>query len=172
MRVRNRVWIAGWIVVTAIACQNTTQPQRPTFQGQAREVDSVALSLITLHQTMAEKADLQLARIADEGYVLMDENYWVKGLGGEVENGEELQEGEWVDVTVECSSLEGKLLTTHQSTVRMGQVDEIQAVVQVLGKMKHKMQVEMLVPWYLAYGSAGNGEVPPYENIHVKLSVK
>jgi len=169
MRIRN-VLIAG-MALMAVGCGNKTQPQRPTFLGQTA-TDSTSVNLMLMHQTMAEKADSQLAQMATDEYVLMDENYWVKGLKGMAEDAPSIQEGEYVEVEIEIYDLKDNLLCVHQANVRMGQVDEIQAVVLVLPQMKRTMSVSMLVPWYLAFGSAGNTEVPPYENVRVELKVK
>lgn len=163
--------LAGLALVMMACSQGKTQPQRPTFLGQKAE-DTVAVNLLLMHQTMAEKADLLLAQTATEEYVLTETNYWVKGLETAPADQPYLKEGDYVDVEIHFYDLQQHLLAIHQANVRIGQVDEIQAVVDVLDSMKRGMSVTMLVPWYLAFGSAGNTEVPPYENVKVELNVK
>jgi len=159
--------VAGFIM----AC-GQTKPQRPTFRGEQPHADSTSLQLIAMHQTMAEQADLQLARIADKDYVLMEENFWVKGLKDGNPEQPLLQEGDYVDLSVAFYDMHDRMLANHQANVLLGQVDEIQAVVQVLPYLKRNMHVSMLVPWYLAFGSAGNREIPPYENLKVEVNIQ
>jgi len=166
-----RILLIILIAWTGVACRGTTQPQRPTFYGQ-QEGDSAAMNRIRMNQTMAESADLLLAKTATEEYVLMDENYWVKGLKGTQENTHGLQEGEYVDLEIKCYDLKDNLLCIHQANVCIGQVEEMQAVVLVLPHVQHNMNITLLVPWYLAFGAAGNTQVPPYENLKVEVMVK
>lgn len=162
-----------WLLIVGVVLMGCgkTQPQRPNFHGET-EPDSMTVQLLTMNQQMAEQADKQLTRVATSEFVLMDENYWVKGLYPQDDNLPTLDENEYVQFEAELFTLEGRLLGAHQASVKLGQVDEMQAVVQVLPLMQHNMQVTLLVPWYMAYGSAGSAEVPPYENLRVELSVR
>jgi len=157
------------LVGMCAACSKTA-PQRPTFKGQ-ETVDTTAMQLLLMHQIMAEKADDIVAKKATSEYVLMDENYWVKGLAS-ADHLPGLQEGEYVDLVLSIYDLQDHLLSIHQANVRIGQVDEMQAVVDLLPKLHRSMQVTLLVPWYLGFGSTGNTQVPPYENLKVELIVK
>jgi len=157
------------MVVALVACQKP-QPQRPLFRGEIA-VDTTAVQLITLNQQMAEQADVRLANIVGEDYVRMDENYWVRGLYERTDEAT-LHEEEYIDLNAEFYTLTGELLTTHQASVPVGKVDEIQAIVQLLPQMQRGQCVTILSPWYMAFGSTGNAEVPPYENIRVELCVK
>jgi len=132
-------------------------------------VDTVAVQLLTMNQKMANEADLQLMNMAPADYVLMEENYWVRGLGNDTVG---LLADEYVSLEAQFYSLDSTLLTTHQAETQVGKVDEIQAIVYVLAKMQRGMHVSMLVPWYMAFGSAGNQDVRPYENIRVELTIK
>jgi len=153
-----------------VACQ-PTKPQRPTFQGTAK-VDTTMVQLITMNQQMAQQADVQLAHIAPPDYVLIEDNFWVKGLYPQNEQVPILQQGDYIDLNVEFYSLTGELLFVHQITAKLGQVDEIQAVVRVLYLMQRGQHISLLVPWYLAFGSTGNQDVSAYQNIRVELSVQ
>jgi len=166
---RKLVWvvIAGWALV---ACQRT-QPQRPIVRGEVKD-DPTVVQLLTLNQQKAAQADQQLAQIAPKGYVLMEDNYWVKGLYAQDEHIPLLQEGEYVDMKADCYSLTGELLMSHQATVLLSQIDDIPVIGLVLPLMQRGQKVSLLVPWYLAFGSVGNGRVPAYENIRVELSVQ
>jgi len=166
-----RKWIGIMSMeLVMVACQ-PTKPQRPTFQGTA-QVDTAVVQLLTMNQQMAQQADLQLAKMAGKGYVLMDENYWVKNLYPQSDLLPTLREGEYIEFQAEFYSLNGHLLTTHQASAKLGQVDEAQAIALVLTHLQRGQSVSMLVPWYLAFGSAGNADVPPYENVRIELSVR
>jgi len=162
-----------WILLSVmllVSC-GKTQPQYPRFCGEASS-DSMVVQMLTLNQQLASQADLQLASVATKEFVLMDENYWVKGLCS-VENQQiTLQEGEYVNFEAQFYSLTDSLITTHQASAKLGQLEEIQAIIQVLPLMQRGMHVTLLVPWYMAFGSVGNQDVPPYENLRVELSIQ
>jgi len=167
MRLRWLAWMMGLVLV---GC-GRTQPQRPTFKGQVSD-DAATVQVLVMNQQMAAQADVQLAHQATEGFVLMNENYWVRGLYPQRDNEPTLQEGEFIAYQAEYYTMSDTLLTNHQVSAKMGQIEDIAAIVQVLPLMQHAMHVTMLVPWYLAFGSAGNENVPPYENIRVEMEVQ
>ncbi|MCQ2348201.1 MAG: FKBP-type peptidyl-prolyl cis-trans isomerase [Paludibacteraceae bacterium] len=160
--------LIGICVGMLVAGCGRTQPQRPTFLHEEPATDTTVLQTITMNQRMAEEADRQLIRYA-EGYVLLEENVWVKGLD---EATQPLTENELVSLHARFYSLDSVLLEDHQHEVTVGRIEDIQGIVSVVNKMERGDSVSLLVPWYEAFGSAGNGQVPPYENLRVELTIQ
>lgn len=154
------------LAVVLIGC-GKTQPQRPTFHGSSY-VDSTAVGAMMLNQRMAEEADKQLTHYADSGYVLMDNNVWVRGLQAVDDT---LRGSDFVQIDARIYSLKDSLLTTHQSHSIVDKVDDIQAIVQMIPHLHKTDSVSMIAPWYMAFGSAGNGDVLPYENVRIELKI-
>lgn len=163
-----RLLLVIGVLIGLCACVRT-QPQRPTFRGETKQ-DSIAVGALVLNQNMAEQADLHLSHYADSGFVQLDNNAWVKGELT-TDSAQMLQEDEYVSLEATFCTLKGQLLFSHQAEVQVGKADEIQAVQDILPWLKKDRTVTMLVPWYLAFGSAGNDYVPPYENIRVELKI-
>ena len=71
-------WI--WIIACLIAGCTNTAPQRPSQRkGEAPKADSTALALMELNQQMAQAADDQLHRLAQEQsepYALYERGVW------------------------------------------------------------------------------------------------
>lgn len=165
---RMKKWCELLLVCALLVACGKTQPQRPTFLHGEENADSTLLQAITMNQHMAEEADRQLLRYA-EGYVLLEENIWVKGL---CESAQPLPENELVSLHARFYSLDSVLLEDHRQEVTIGRIEDIQGVVTVVNKMARGDSVSLLVPWYEAFGSAGNQQVPPYENLRVELTIQ
>jgi len=164
-------WFGAILTASLLTACGHTQPQRPSFKGEPK-TDSVVVQLLTMNQQMADRADEQLAGIATDEFVLMDEDYWVKGLYPQKNQEKVLQESDYVKFEAQFFSLKGTLLTTHQAVAQLSKVNEIQALSLVLPLMQHHQHVTLLVPWYMAFGATGNKDVPPYENLRVELRVE
>ncbi len=145
-----------------------TQPQRPTYHGHAPAEDTTLIQSVTFNQQMAEKADAQLIGYAD-GYTLTEDSYWVRGLKP---TDTPLTDGETVKMHALFYRLDSTLLTDHTADATLGRIDEIPAIMSVIPQMNRGDSISLLVPWYLAFGSTGNGVVPPYENIRIELTIK
>lgn len=173
----SRQYIIIGILFLLVSC-GKTPPQRPSFKGQKR-VDSVAVQMLTMNQQMAQEADLQLLHYVDEQYALMEDNVWVKGLAGEMSHGDSiryqsliLKENDYISLSAEIYDLKGQHLSSHQSDAKVGRVDEIVAIVDRISQMKRGDSISMIAPWYVAFGSAGDKDVPPYENVRIELKIK
>lgn len=161
-----RYIVLGVVMVVLMGC-GKTQPQRPTFHGSSH-VDSTAVGAMMLNQRMAEEADKQLTHYADSGYVLMENNVWARGLQAVEDT---LRGKDFVQIEARIYNLQDSLLTTHQSHSTVDKVDDIQAIVQILPHLHKSDSVSLIAPWYMAFGSAGNGDILPYENVRIELKI-
>lgn len=156
------------LLLLGLAACKPTAPQRPTFKGQATAEDSAFLQAVELNKHMAEQADAQLLKYSD-GYSLMEDNYWVKGLTSHTSD---LQDNDAISLHARFYRLDGTLVADHEAETIRGKIDDIQAIVLVTPLLARGDSVSLLVPWYLAFGSTGQGNVPPYENIRVELTIQ
>lgn len=125
--------------------------------------------MLMMNQQMAAEADRSLLRYADSGFVMMDDNVWVKGP---IAADTVWHENDYIALEARFYDLKGNLLATHQSQTTVGKVDEIPAIVDLLPFVHARTPLTAVAPWYMAFGSAGNNEVKPYENIRIDINIQ
>lgn len=157
------------VIVSIILCVGCkpTAPQRPVFHGSAT-VDTAVVNALAFNQKMADEADLLLTRYAQQGYVMTEDNYWIRGVHNQDST---WQEGEFISYEATLFTLEDSLIANHQGHTTLDKVDDIQAIKMVLPSLYKNDSVSMIVPWYLAYGSLGSNQVLPYTNLRIELKV-
>ena len=161
-----------FIILTALlmtAC-HSTGAQRPSQRTrQPVAVDSLMLQQIETNRHMVEEADRALTHLAAKGYALTDEHYWIKGLP--IDEREAWEDRE-VSIRLKVRKMNGTLLEDRQTTVKVGKSSLLPAVDNILLHARSADTVSMGVPWYQAYGAAGNGRVEPYENVMIELIIE
>ena len=149
-------------------------PQRPSQRkSQPVQVDSTALALLALNQQLTERADELLARLAqeqDEPYALYERGTWAhREAAGE---GETLREGEECTIHMRVLSLDGRLYLDAEQTAHVGKYELPAAIDANLTEWQHGDRWTLLAPWYAAFGIKGAGQVPPYENVRIELTIQ
>ena len=167
----------GWIfiIVWLIAGCTNTAPQRPSQRkGETPKADSTALALMELNQQMAQAADEQLHRLAqnqNEPYALYERGVWAYVMDkGDTE--QPVLSGEECRLHMTVFSLSGKQYMDSDLTVRVGKYELPAAVDENILEWHHGAQVRMFVPWYAAYGMKGTDYIPPYENVIIELKIR
>lgn len=166
-------WI--WIIACLIAGCTNTAPQRPSQRkGEAPKADSTALALMELNQQMAQAADDQLHRLAQEQsepYALYERGVWAYVIDrGDAE--QPVLAGEECRLRMKVFSLSGKPYTDSDLTVRIGKYELPAAVDENITEWHHGACVRMFAPWYAAYGIKGTDHIPPYENVIIELNIR
>lgn len=155
-------------VLCLVGC-GKQQPQNPTYHSghtPTRE-DSALIQLMEINTRMVEEADRQICQYA-EGYTRRDIGAWTKGLPW---NDRTLSEESRVRLNLRVYQLDSTLLEDITETVTVGQISRMEALADVVPEMNIGDTIEMLVPWYVGYGSTGNEHVAPYTNLRLKLSI-
>ncbi|MBQ0076901.1 MAG: hypothetical protein KBS69_07195, partial [Bacteroidales bacterium] len=98
-----------FIIILCAGCKPTA-PQRPVFHGSA-VVDTALVNAMAFNQKMADEADLLLTRYAKQGYVMTEDNYWIRGLHSQDST---WQEGEFISYEAALYTLEDSLIANHQ----------------------------------------------------------
>ncbi len=165
------VWVlilGSWLLALT-SCQRT-KPQMPS--NRAQEVDSTELRVALLAQRLVEEANTTLAHYVqglDSAYVLELMGYWHR-VPHRLE-GVKLQKNEKVLLHSKIYTLDGDLLSDAEEVITVGKREVPTAVDKMLEQMRTGECASLLIPWYAAFGAAGNGIVPAYENVRIEIEV-
>ncbi len=148
------------------------KPQLPSNKKQT-QVDSTMLAMLEFNQTLVEKADAQLAEFvtdAEQDYVRHELGFWYKKT--QSAQGDTLAVEQIVNIHYTVSKLDSTICEDVIETITLGKKQTIACIEAMLLEMCIGEQVEILSPWYLAYGQAGKERsVDSYEQVWIKLSV-
>lgn len=163
--------VCGLMIAVGMLCGcHRTGAQRPSYKnGPVRPSDTAVVRLVETNRHMAEEADRALAHFAEEGYVMAESGYMVKSYAPV--RGDSLREGETVTLFMQVRGIDSVLYRDVERQLTIGRIDEIQAVAEYIPGMQRGDSAEMIVPWYVGYGSLGNDIVPPYTNLIVKIKI-
>ena len=169
--VRRIVYI---VAIMLLAACSQTAPQRPSQRkSDAPKPDSAQLALLALNRQLTESADDRLAAVAREDtlpFALYECGTWAAVVApGE---GETVMPKELCELHIRTYSLSGMLYTDSRQTARIGAQELPAAIEENITEWRHGAQVVLLAPWYAAYGIKGNGNIPPYENIRIELTIR
>lgn len=157
-------------------CGGHKGPQRPSRRmGEAPQADSAQIALMELNMQMAQNADRELQAIAqsNEGkYTLYEQGAWVHIIQHGDVYSEPIHDGEECVLHMRVSSLNGTLYYDLHNSYRIGQNELPAAVRQNIREWHHGSRMQILVPWYSAYGLSGTEVVPPYENVIIELEIE
>ena len=158
-------------ILLVIAC-NRTKPQSPSNRHNTTRQDSAAMALVFTQQRLAQEADktiLQYVREhGEKQYAMLPEGYWVRKILRT--SGDDITKGTKVELREVVFSLEdGKMIIDSRDLREVSAEQMMLPVWETLQTMHCGEQAELLVPWYLAYGSTGSAIVAPYSNLRIIL---
>lgn len=171
-----RIVLYIFCLLTLVACGGKG-PQRPSrWLGRSPEPDSAMMNLMELNRQMATAADQELLRYVqsqDRPYALYNGGVWVCTL----DNGDlDLQPhrfGQYCVLHIRVYTFDNKrqLLSDECGTYKVGESPLPLALVDVVRDKCPGAHVEMLMPWYSAFGVRGNENIPPYQNLLIDLTI-
>ncbi|MBR1808727.1 MAG: hypothetical protein IJ776_05025 [Paludibacteraceae bacterium] len=151
---------------------NRTKPQSPSNRHNATPQDSAAMALVFTQQRLAQEADKIITQYVrehgEEQYVMLSRGYWAKKILKT--SGKDITKNSKLELREILFSLEdGRMIIDSRDETEVKAEQMIAPVWEVLQTMHHGEQVELLVPWYLGYGSTGSPMVAPYTNLRIIL---
>ena len=156
------------IVIFIASCQRPA-PQLPANKSEA--IDSTEISLLKLNEKMILSEDSLIrdyVEKADINYVKHELGFWYKIEKSDLENS--AQANQQCKVLYRVYSLENTFLLEQNETIIIGKKQLPTAMEEALKMMRKGAKVDLIIPWYLAYGMKGNGkEIKPYTSLMVNL---
>lgn len=161
------------ILIMALAACNKPLPQLPSNKDNA--VDSTALALQAIQNRLAEREDSLLLEFAKNYTMPLQKDstgFWFV-IDKTKNNGLRLKNGDQCYINAEFFSLEGDLLHTENTEIFVGKREKTVVIDLILQKMSRGNEAVIVAPWYLAYGSKGNGHnIIGFTSLLIKLKVE
>ena len=158
------------LMATMLVACSSTGAQRPSQRTrQTDTTDTTVVQMVDLNRRMAEEADRSLTYLAQEGYVLTDENYWVRGIN--IDDRTPVTTGER-RLRLQIRQMDGSLIEDKQTNVQIEKSGLLPAIDDLLPLTRPGDSVQIVAPWYMAYGAIGNGRVKPYTNVQIELLIE
>lgn len=167
--------LAMLMLIILPACRKQVRPQAPANRPI---VDSEALELVLSNMQLAERTTDELARsvhLSGLPFAQYEQGYWA--MRTVTSDSPLLEDNEEVTLAMQVSEMllpkidSGRPIENSQLTVHVGKRETIAAVDMLLAEARRGERYTVLVPYFFAYGVAGNGEVGPYANLRVELEI-
>ncbi len=147
------------------ACHRV-KPQSPSNRRQAK--DSIDIAVLELNRQLAISADRQLTEMQKanpQDYALHEFGFWFRKRVAT--NADYYKTHDKVNVHVTVFTLDSVQVADLQEEVVVGGQNELRCLNLVLPMMGAGETIEVLAPWYQAYGPQGNDFAEPYENLRL-----
>lgn len=146
-------------------------------QGQVKaktEVDSAMMAQMQKNVRLADMADKECGAKVEESdrrYAMDIIGFWYSKTVHN-EQGDSLHMGDEVEIHMQVKNLDGKLLLDSKHPIVIGEDEEVMAVKGALRMMQAGEEMQIITPWYAAYGMHGTEIIAPYSNLEIILTVK
>lgn len=158
------------ILLQLVACSKPL-PQLPANKGV--EIDSAAVSLLTINKTLSLREDSLLQQYVNKKTIGFQKNklgFWFKI--DKRTNRPSLLSKTKIQIEYQVYFINGKPVFSKNKTIVLGKKEEIRGLEEGLRLMRAGEQATFIIPWYLAYGMKGSEpEIPPYTSVIFKVTV-
>lgn len=172
------------VVALIMGCARTA-PQKPSQRNGVRAeaaADTAAMALLTMNQRLADAADREVLRRvqqaqasgAEENALVYSQNEvgaWERWIVRSHEGECPKKDEEWT-LHMVVSSLDGQMLLDSEATYRIGREEMPRAVEEAISEAHHGDEVEIICPWYTAYGAVGNEYIEAYQNVIITVYIR
>lgn len=147
------------------------KPQLPS--NKATGADSVSTALTQLNSALTEKEDSFLTEFAAAHYpdfTKTQSGFWLStDCSG---NAKKFKMQDKCTFEMKIYSLNGELLFTEIQTINIGRKQTVTGIEESLKMISKGCSAEIILPWYLAWGSKGREpEVPPFTSVFAEIKV-
>ena len=167
--------IAVFVIALALtAC--TIAPQRPSQRSDETPVpDSALMMQVEAHRMLAQAADAQLVeyiRLHPGHWFAQEDGSWVLDPNPDPFPHRAREIGEQsVALHMVVKDLQGNLLLDEQKEYRLGHCELPEAVENTLHSTLSTLNLIILAPYYVAFGSQGTDAIPPYTNVIIEIEL-
>lgn len=156
------------IVFFYVSCQRPA-PQLPA--NKSEDIDSTEMRLLKLNEKMILSEDSLIrdyVENANANYLKHELGFWYKIEKTDLEN--DAQANQQCNVLYRIYTLKNTLLLEQNESIIIGKKQLPTAMEEALKMMRKGAKIDLIIPWYLAYGMKGNGnEIKPYTSLVVNL---
>jgi len=159
--------ILALLSISLTGCRKETKPQEPANQP---ETDTIAQNLLYTNQMLVEQSNKELALFVKQSgtqFALHDYGFWYRWL--ERTENVKLKTDDQVTIHYQVWLMDSTLCADIVKEVRVGKKEVPNAIDHALTMMRMGEIMEIIAPWYCAYGQKGEDRVLPYTNVRFRL---
>lgn len=165
-----RLLVMGYGLLVLVGC--TQQPQKVHRLNEKQEPDSALIAQLTFNTRMADAADKACKDwVQNESisYAMDDFGFWyAKTIKLDSDTP---QKGDKILTHIQIRELNGELLADIKDYFSVGSGDLPIAINRSLKQMCQGEQMQIVAPWYTAYGAEGTSIIKPYSNLIITLTI-
>ena len=158
------------LMMLVIGCNKSPQPVRRLGDEKP---DSLLMAQLYFNQRMISEADKQCLEYIKwdtlHSYVQDDFGFWYTILQRTAQ--EPLQKGQYADMHIQLYELNDSLVADIQESLQVGSGELPVAINRTLNNIRQGEQVQIITPWYAAYGVEGTSLIKPYSNLKIVVGL-
>ena len=164
------LWVIGLLLLSLAGCHKNPQPVR--HLGPKNEPDSLLMAQMLFNQQMASAADRQCIDYVtknDLQYTQDEFGFWYsKTISTQLDS---LTKGQKQNMHIQIYELNDSLLADIKESFEVGANSLPLAINRSLKIMRKGETMQMICPWYTAYGVEGTSLIKPYSNLKIVVRV-
>ena len=168
----NMVLVSGCLLLMMLVTGCNKSPQPVRRLGDEKP-DSLLMAQLYFNQRMISEADKQCLEYIKwdtlHSYVQDDFGFWYTILQRTAQ--EPLQKGQYADMHIQLYELNDSLVADIQESLQMGSGELPVAINRTLNNIRQGEQVQIITPWYAAYGVEGTSIIKPYSNLRIVVGL-
>lgn len=161
------------ILLTTIflgGCQK--QPQKVRHLHE-KTVDSTLLAQMQINSHLADAADKICREFVQNDsvtYAMDDFGFWYAKTISCISDS--IQQGQEIPLHIQISEIGGTLISDIKHHYVMGSGELPTAITRSLRMMCIGEQMQIVAPWYTAYGVEGTSLIKPYSNLFIIITIE
>ena len=169
----NMVLVSGCLLLMMLVTGCNKSPQPVRRLGDEKP-DSLLMAQLYFNQRMISEADKQCLEYIKwdtlHSYVQDDFGFWYTILQRTAQ--EPLQKGQYADMHIQLYELNDSLVADIQGSLQVGSGELPVAINRTLNNIRQGEQVQIITPWYAAYGVEGTSLIKPYSTLKIVVKVE
>ena len=153
-----------------VSCQK--QPQKVRHLHD-KAVDSTMLAQMQINIHLADAADKVCREFVQNNsvpYAMDDFGFWyAKTIST---TSDSIQQGQEIPLHIQISEIGGTLISDIKHHYVMGSGELPTAITRSLRMMCIGEQMQIVAPWYTAYGVEGTSLIKPYSNLFITITIE
>ena len=165
------IWVIG-LLLLLVGCNKTPQPVR--HLGNDTQPDSLLMAQLAFNQQMINHADIQCLKYIQNDtlhtYAQDEFGFWYTIL--QHTTLDSLQTGQQLDMHIQIFELNDSLIADIKENLQIGDGELPLAINRALHNRRLGEQIQIIAPWYTAYGVEGTSLIKPYSNLRIVVGVE
>ncbi len=154
------------IISFCIGLSSCTKPSPQLPSNKTANGNTATQSMLEMNKVLATREDSIIQAMVDNqsiAYIKSKSGIWYSVI--HATNSDSLKNDSIVSFSYKMYDLKGAELLSEKKTVRFGKKEIPTGLEDGLRLMRKGETLQLIVPWYLAYGMKGEDNIPPYTSL-------